>query len=429
MTMDDELTPEEIRKLYRPRIVDSTVERYISIFGGILIEGPKWSGKSWTGIRHSKSEIFLSKEENRKYAILDPEGALKGERPRLIDEWQQVTKLWDTARLKIDFSVNNGLYIFTGSTVPPETAVSHSGVGRFASLRMRTLSLYESGDSNGKISLSNMFDGNEINTVRSSLDYPEIIDLICRGGWPKAIGMKENVAIEIPRMYIKILSSSDISKVDGKKRNEELTRRLLLSLARNTATPASVNTLAKDISARGEQPSSATIIDYLGALKKLFMVEEQGGWDPNLRSVTRIQSSPRRHLTDPSLAAALLCGGPGELKQDPNTAGFLFESLCYRDLCVYAAPLGGEIYYYRDDDGLEVDFIIQLSDGRWGMAEAKMGYDEFDKAARNMIKVKNKMISAGAREPSVMMILNVTGGVAVKREDGIIEVPIDCLGP
>jgi len=429
MIEDDELTPEEIRKLYRPRIVDSMVERYLSIFGGILIEGPKWSGKTWTGIRHSKSEIFLSKEANKRYAILDPEGALSGERPRLIDEWQTVSKLWDTARLKIDFSVNNGLYIFTGSTVPPEETVTHSGTGRFDSLRMRTLSLYESGDSNGKISLSELFNGNRIGTVRSSLDYPKIINLICRGGWPKAKEMKETDALEIPRAYIKMISTSDISKVDGRKRDEILTKKLLISLARNTATPASINTLAKDISERGEQPSSPTVVDYLGALKKLFMVEEQRGWNPNLRSVTRIQSSPRRHLTDPSIAAALLCGGPGELKQDPNTAGFLFESLCYRDLCVYAAPLGGEIYYYRDDEGLEVDFIIQLSDGRWGMAEAKMGYDEFDKAARNMLKVRNKMISAGARAPSVMMILNVTGGVAVKREDGIVEVPIDCLGP
>ena len=429
MTVDDELTPEEIRKLYRPRIIDSAVERYLSIFGGVRIEGPKWSGKSWTGIRHSRSEIFLSKEENKRYATLDPEGALSGDRPRLIDEWQEVTKLWDIARLKIDFSLNNGLYIFTGSTVPPETAVSHSGAGRLASLRMHTLSLYESGDSNGVVSLSDLFNGIQINTIRSLLDYPKIINLICRGGWPKAVGMKETDALEISRAYIRTVSTSDISKVDGKKRDSELTTKLLWSLARNTASPASINTLAKDISEKGEQPSSPTVIDYIGALKKLFMVEEQKGWGPNLRSASRIQSSPRRHLTDPSLAAALLCGGPGELKQDPNTAGFLFESLCYRDLCVYAASISGEIYYYRDDDGLEVDFIIQLSDGRWGMAEAKMGYDEFDKAARNMMKVKNKMISAGAREPSVMMILNVTGGVARRREDDIVEVPIDCLGP
>jgi predicted AAA+ superfamily ATPase len=371
----------------------------------------------------------LAKKETKRLAQLEPDAVLKGEYPMLVDEWQEVPALWDIARLNIDFSARKGLYLFTGSTVPPQTSVSHTGTGRFVRLRMRTLSLCESGDSSGRISLSDLFNGVKTETVRSSLDYSKMIRLICRGGWPGSTGMNEDDALEVPRAYIDMVSNNDASAVDGKRRSPALTEKLMWSLARNTAASASVNLLTKDVNERGKSVSEATINNYLSALKKLFLVEEQWGWSPNLRSATRIQSSPRRHLTDPSLAAALLCGGPEELRQDPNTAGFLFESLCYRDLCVYASALGGEVFYYRDDDGAEVDFIIQLRDGRWGMAEAKMGVYEFEKATHNMSKVRKKMIATGAKEPSFMIILNVTGGIAAEREDGIIEVPIDCLGP
>lgn len=429
MTDGNELTVEDIRQMYRPRIIDSEVKRSLSIFGGVLIAGPKWCGKSWTGIYHSKSEIFLAKGETKRLALLDPEGILKGEYPMLVDEWQEVPNLWDIARLNVDFSKHKGLYLFTGSTLPPKKSVSHTGIGRFARLRMRTLSLYESGDSSGKVSLSNLFNGVKTETTKSRLDYSGAIRLICRGGWPGAMNMDDNYALEIPAAYIEMVSNNDASLVDGKRRNPILVEKLLWSLARNTATSASINVLANDMAERGRRPSDATVTNYLGAIKKLFLVEEQHGWSPRLRSAARIQSSPRRHLTDPSLAAALLCNGQGELRQDPNTAGFLFESMCYRDLCIYASALGGEVCYYRDSDGTEVDFIIQLKDGRWGAAEAKMGTYEFEKAMCNLLKVKNKMVNGGVREPSFLMILNATGGIAVEREDGILEVPIDCLGP
>jgi predicted AAA+ superfamily ATPase len=294
---------------------------------------------------------------------------------------------------------------------------------------MRTLSLYESGDSDGHVSLSKLFNGIKPEGTLSSLDYSKAVNLICRGGWPKAVGMDDTRAHEIPRSYVKMTLENDISKVDGRKRNSALAKKLLWSIARNTATSASIKTLADDIGEKGRRPSDPTVESYLGALKKLYLVEEQSGWDPNIRSKVRIQSSPRRHLTDPSIAAHLLCGGPGELRQDPNTAGFLFESMCHRDLCVYASAIGGEVFYYRDDDGLEVDFVIQLSDGRWGMAEAKLGTYEFEKAARNLLKVKEKMITAGSREPSFMIILNATGGVVHTGPDGITEVPMDRFGP
>jgi predicted AAA+ superfamily ATPase len=241
--------------------------------------------------------------------------------------------------------------------------------------------------------------------------------------------MENRAAARIPLGYIDKVKGQDASRVDGKKRKPELVEKLLRSLARNTATSASLKIISKDISEGMKKLSEATIRDYLEALKKLYLVEEQKGWSPNLRSTARIQSSPRRHLTDPSLAAALLCGGPGELRQDPKTAGFLFESMCYRDLCVYANAIGGEIYYFRDSNGTEVDFIIQLRDGRWAAAEAKMGRFEFDKAAEGLIRFKEKIVEAGAREPSFLMILNATGLVAHTRQDGIHEVPIDCLGP
>ena len=423
------LTIDDVRKLYRPRIIDSAVERSLSIYGGVLIAGPKWCGKSWTGMYHSRSAVFLVKEETKRLALLDPEMILQGEHPMLVDEWQEVPNLWDIARLRIDFSKNKGLYLFTGSTVPPQRSVSHTGTGRFARLRMRTLSLYESGDSNGRVSLSDLFSGIKTETTRSSLDYSKAICLICRGGWPGSLGMDDNDALEIPRAYIDMVVNNDASYADGKRRNPMLAEKLIRSLARNTATPASINVLGRDMAEGGKRPSDATVSDYLGALKKLFLVEEQFGWGPNLRSAARIQSSPRRHLTDPSLAAAVLCDGQEELKHDPNTAGFLFESMCYRDLCVYASALGGEVFYYRDSNGTEVDFIIQLKDGRWGAAEAKMGTYEFEKAANSLLNMRAKMVARGVREPSFLIILNVTGGIAVERKDGIVEVPIDCLGP
>jgi len=429
MIDEKKLSAEDIRKQYRPRLIDARIEKLLSIFGGIQIVGPKWCGKSWTGTYHSESVINLGEEEVKRRALLEPRDLLRGEYPMLVDEWQVVPNLMDVARLNIDFSARKGMYIFAGSTTPPKGSVMHSGAGRFARIKMHTMSLFESGDSSGKVSLSDLFDGDYAGTVSSSLDYYKAVCLICRGGWPGSIGEEEEDALKKPKAYIDMISGDDALPIDGKRRNKALIGKLMLSLARNTSTPASMKTLANDMAEGGKAPSEPTVTDYLDALKKIFLVEEQHGWRPNLRSATRLQSSPRRHLADPSLAAALLCNGPGELRQDPNTAGFLFESMCYRDLCIYASALGGEVFYYKEENGLEADFIIQLKDGRWGAAEAKMGVYEFEKSAKNLLKVKEKMVAGGLREPSFLMILNVTGGVAHIREDGVVEVPIDCFGP
>ncbi|MCL2148162.1 MAG: DUF4143 domain-containing protein [Methanomassiliicoccaceae archaeon] len=429
MMEENELTTENIRGSYRPRIIDSIIERSLSTFGGVHIVGPKWCGKSWSGIFHSNSSVFLGDEDVKRTALLEPKAILRGEYPILVDEWQEVPKLWDVARLNIDFSAKKGMYIFTGSTTPPKNSTTHSGVGRFVPLNMRTMSLYESGDSTGHISLAGLFDGGCIESTKSKLDYRKTVNMICRGGWPGAIGFDGDGVTNIPKAYIEKISRNDASKVDNKKKNPDLVKKLIRSLARNTATSASIDVLARDIAEGGNPPSNNTVTTYLEALKGLFMVEGQRGWSPNLRSTVRTQSSPRRHLTDPSLAAAALCGGPGELRQDPKTAGFLFESMCYRDLCIYTSAIGGEVFYYRDSNGLEVDFIIQLDDGRWGAAEAKLGAYEFDKATNNLFRMREKMVAGGIREPSFLMILNATGGIAVKRDDGVAEVPVDCLGP
>ncbi|MDR0523539.1 MAG: DUF4143 domain-containing protein [Candidatus Methanoplasma sp.] len=425
-----DLPAEDIRDAYKPRLIDNKVKRLLSIHGGVLITGPKWCGKSWTGMMHSKSAISMANDVSRRLAQLDPQSALSGERPRLIDEWQELPGLWDSARLKIDASRKKGLFLFTGSYLPSDKATAHSGAGRFALLKMRTMSLFEYGYSNGAVSLSGLFDGKAFETTYSSLNYSKAVRLICRGGWPDAMQMSDEDSVEIPKAYLEILYDHDSSRVDGRKRSPEKMKKIVMSIARNTATCATLRSIASDMAGKGGRgPSENTVADYLGALKRLFLLEEQSGWSPNLRSATRMRSSPKRHLTDPSLAAAAICNGPGELERDPNTAGLLFESLCYRDLCIYVADLGGEVCYYSDNSGLEVDFVIQLKDGRWGAIEAKMGTSEFEKATRNLNRLRDKMVSGGLREPSFLMILNVTGQIAIRREDGIIEAPIDCLGP
>lgn len=418
----------DIRKLYRPRIIDPMISDLLRIMGGVQINGCKWCGKTWTGVYHSNSSAFIGTESNRKLAEMDPELILKGETPRLIDEWQDVPDLKDVARMNIDLSNKKGMYIFTGSSVPRQTSASHSGTGRFANITMRPMSLFESGDSNGSVSLSGLFNGNTAVSSLSKMDYATAVHLICKGGWPGGLGMSGRDALKIPRLYCGSLIHSDFSQIDGIKRNPDTMKRLLASLARNNATAAGTSVLAADM-AKGDAPvSEQTVRSYTDILKRVFVIEEQNAWLPSLRSKKRMRTSPKVHFTDPSLAAACMEAGTDALLNDPNTAGFLFESLCYRDLSVYSSAFGGRVSYYLDNSGLEVDSVVEYGDGRWGAVEVKMGYKETDRAAANLLRLKNKL-TGEAPEPSFMMVLCATGGAAYKRDDGVLVVPADCLGP
>jgi len=427
--MESEQSVSDMRSRYRPRIVDALVSKELEAFGGILITGPRSCGKSWTGMNHSRSAAFIGYGNTTELASIDPQAALEGEFPHLVDEWQEVPVLWDHARRNIDMSSKKGMYIFTGSTAPPMERTRHTGIGRFATLEMRTMSLFESGDSSGSVSLLDLFDTGMAETVRSGIDYRKMINLICRGGWPGALGLDDETAIRIPYQYMRSITEMDMSRIDGKRRSRSTVKTILGSLARNNATLAGNSKLAEDIRSSGITISEPTLRSYLDVLKKLYVIEEQDAWNPSLRSRTRIRTAPKRHFADPSLAAAVLGARPDILRNDPETAGFLFETLCYRDMSVYALPMNGHVFHYRDSSGLEVDQIIRLDDGRWGAAEIKIGMSGFGKAAANLARLKEKMISSGVGAPSFLMILNATGTAAHTRPDGITEVPIDCLGP
>ena len=418
-----------MRTLYRPRVIDNIISKELSAFGGILITGPRSCGKSWTGFNHSRSATFLGYEDVANLASLEPQSALEGEFPHLVDEWQDVPKLWDHARMNIDMGHRKGMYIFTGSSAPPLEKTRHTGIGRFSTIEMRTMSLFESGDSSGAAKLSDIFNTGRTEVIRSNTDYRKMIDLICRGGWPGALGLDDEAMMRIPYQYIKSITNMDTSRVDGKNRSRTTMETVLKSLARNNATLAGDSKLAADILSSGTSISEPTIRSYLDVLKKLYIIEEQSAWHPSLRSRTRIRTTPKKHFTDPSLAAAALGASRDILHKDIKTAGFLFESLCYRDMSIYASAIDGRVFHYRDDSDLEVDQIIQLNDGRWGAAEVKIGTYDFEKAAENLIRLKEKMVGANVREPSFLMILNVAGVAAHTRPDGVIEMPIDCLGP
>ncbi|MCL2510012.1 MAG: DUF4143 domain-containing protein [Methanomassiliicoccaceae archaeon] len=429
--LDDEVFERElfarVKSEYQPRVIDERVSSLMAAFGGLLILGPKWCGKSWTGVYHSKSIFFVGDEDSAALAAIDPSLALMGEQPRLIDEWQEVPKLWDIARRDIDFSGKKGAYIFTGSSIPPEKSTHHSGTGRFARIRMRTLSSFESGDSNGAISLSWLFAGNKLINTQSGMSYKKIVDLICRGGWPAALGRDEQDSIDIPYMYLESVIDSDLYRLDGKGRDQNLLKLVLESLARNLATTARLSVIIEDISENGGKISENTLRDYINALKMIFVIEEQQAWTTALRSRARIRTTSKRHFADPSLAAAALNAKPEILIKDARTVGIFFESLGHRDLCVYAEALKGNVYHYHDSTELEVDEIVELSDGRWGAIEVKLGKKEFDDAAKKLLALKEKV--GNGREPSFLMILCATGGLAYTREDGVLIVPIDLLGP
>jgi hypothetical protein len=418
------LSQKDIEDSYHKRVIDPMIERMLRTFGGVLITGPKWCGKSWTGVYHSRSSISIQNEDTAEYARLNPERTLEGDPPRLIDEWQEVPKLWDYARGVIDSSIPKGRFIFTGSSMPSDRSTMHTGTGRFVRLHMRTMSLFESGNSSGEVSLNDLFNGKEYESVGSSMDVLTAMRHVCRGGWPAGTDLSDDDARNIPGAYINSCLETDYSRIDGKRRSPSTMRSLMVSLARNCSTLVKKSVMAKDMSKGGKPVKEETVETYLDALRKTFVLDEQRPWGPEIRTRARVRGPVKYHFTDPSLAAAILKLTPERLLTDPNFGGFLFESLCYRDLSVYTSSMGGEVFHYKDNT-LEVDSVIELKDGRWAGIEVKQGTHDFDEAANNLLRLKEKV----ALKPSFLAILTASGKTAYTRDDGIHVIPLDCLGP
>lgn len=418
---------------YRPRIIDKKIDKYLSIFGAICIEGPKWCGKTWTSSYHSRSEIFIGDPngnfQNRQLAQMSPSLVLEGETPRLIDEWQEVPPLWDAVRYKVDQTPNKGQFILTGSATPHHKGILHSGAGRIARIKMRTMSLYESGDSSGDISLMDLCNGKITPKMTGEVDLRKIIEYIIRGGWPASLGLPIENAALLPKEYLESVLNDDVYRIDGVKRNTHKMRLLLRSLARNESTTVSNKTLKNDIkSIDDEDIDTATISDYLNILDRLFITDNQKPFSTNIRSSVRIKQSEKRHFCDPSLACALLNMTPGMLLNDLETLGFLFESLCERDLKIYAESIDAQIYHYQDYKEREIDTIIELNDGRWYAVEIKLGANQIKSAANNLKKIYKEMEKdSKSILPSAMIIICGLSNAAYQREDGVFVVPLTAL--
>lgn len=421
-------------KWYRHRIMDDLLIKKLQARGAVLIEGPKWCGKTTTAEEFAASKIMLSrpdvKEHFKNMLEIDTDTALAGNPPMLIDEWQTVPKLWDAVRYTIDHRRKMGQFILTGSAVPNKEEREHSGTGRFAWLTMRPMSLFESGESNGSVSLNNLFTSPEKILAKNDLKLQDIAFLICRGGWPMAVGLPKEEALEQAFDYYDAVTKEDVTKVDGVKRTSERVQRLMRSYARHQGTQASVATLYEDL--RNNDSATLdedTISSYLEVLRKIFVVEDMPAWNPNLRSKTAIRTSDTRYFVDPSIAIAALGMGPADLMNDLNTMGFFFEALCVRDLRVYAEALNGKVYHYRDKNGLECDAVIHLRNGQYGLIEIKLGGQSLINDGANTLNLLgNQIDTTRMKTPAFKMILTATGEYAYRRpEDGIYVVPVGCL--
>lgn len=402
----------------------------MAAFGGVLIEGPKWCGKTWTGRHHAASVAYIDDDTTRQRAMLTPRAVLDGASPVLVDEWQDAPVLWDVARRIIDDRAQPGLFLFTGSAVPPRKATSHTGTGRFARLRMRPMSLLESGQSSGVVSLGGLLKGDTIEPTPSGLEYPEAVRLICRGGWPASVGKTDEQALLLPGQYLRAVAEADITRADGVNRKPHRVMAILRSLARNTGTSASMPVLISDVAAlegSAKTVSVPTMRSYLTALERIFVLEDLPPWRYSLRSKTQLILSAKHHFVDPSLAVAALNASPAALIADPRTTGFLFESLCVRDLRIYAQANQADVFHYRDKKELEADAVVQGMDGAWGAIEVKLDYQQADAAAGTLLRLKGKLVGE-MPPPAFLMVLVATGGVAYTREDGVHVVPLDCLG-
>ena len=423
-------------KVYKPRIADALLQRKLAGKGAVLVQGPKWCGKTTTAKQIAGSILDLGKTDILNNALLAlqirPADLLKGATPRLIDEWQSAPELWDMIRGEVDDRSEFGQFILTGSSVPVKEGLRrHSGTGRYGWIDMRPMSLWESGESIGTVSLNDLFDGKKPEVSENPLGLEEIAFLICRGGWPQATFLSGDIALDQARDYFEAIYNVDIHRVDNVNRNSERARLLMRSYARNVGAATSFTKLSADIKDNDNAGISyETVSDYVDILKKLFVLEDMPAWNPNLRSKAAIQSSETRYFVDPSIAAAALAIAPGDLLNDLRTFGLYFESMAVRDLRVYADALIGEVLHYRDSTGLECDAVIHLRDGRYALTEIKLGgLDNIEKAAASLKELSCKIDSDKMRTPSFLMVLTGVGQYAYKREDGVYVVPVGCLKP
>lgn len=417
---------------YKKRIVDNILEKKLKGKGAVLIEGIKWCGKTTTGGMHAKSIIYMDdpSQENLMLADINTARLLEGETPHMIDEWQLAPKIWDAVRFEVDHRQKMGQFILTGSSTPAKMDdVHHTGTGRFSWLLMRTMSLYESSDSNGSVSLKDLFDAPEQITGQSDIDIDRLTYLICRGGWPMAVFLDEETSLEQAYDYYDAVVKRDISRVDGISRKETYARKLLHSYARNQGSQISDAGLLSDIKSNEEDAFSIkTLTSYLGALEKIFVIEEMPAWNPNLRSKTAIRTANTRYFSDPSIAAAALGIGPKDLLNDLITLGFLFETLAVRDLRIYTDSLGGNVYHYRDKNDLECDAVIHLRNGKYGLIEIKLGGERLiAEGTKNLKRLAAKIDTTKMNPPSFLAVVTGVGKYAYKNQEGVYIVPIGCL--
>ncbi|MDY5872587.1 MAG: DUF4143 domain-containing protein [Candidatus Methanomethylophilaceae archaeon] len=420
---------------YIPRLIDGELERYLTLFGAVNITGPKWCGKTWAAYNCCNSATLIADPkgnyQNRRLAMMDPTLIFKSDLPQLIDEWQDVPGIWDAVRYRVDDAGMKGMYVLTGSATPNRDGFVHSGTGRIKELRMSTMTLLERGISDGKVSLRGLFDRPEFSFPTQDMGLMDVIDYTIHGGWPGVMNMSTDASLEVARGYIETLLNNDIS-FDGVGRNPAKMSRLIRSLARNESTIASKKALKRDMLENPDDPliSDSTLDEYLSVLERLHFIDFQPAFDPNMRSSVRVGKTPKRHLADPSLTAAAMGMGVDSYINDLNSFGFLFEALCVHDLKVYTMILGGKVMHYRDGDGNEIDAVVELSDGRWGAFEIKIGAHEIDNGARSLLKIDRKIRNQEhGRPPEFMCVICGMTNAAYVRDDGIYVLPPTSLRP
>lgn len=418
---------------YKPRIIDNKLQDYLSTFGAVCIEGPKWCGKTWTASYHSKSEIYISDPngnfQNRQLAQMSPSLILNGENPRLIDEWQEVPSIWDAVRFKVDQTTRKGQFILTGSATPNHKGILHSGAGRIARLRMRPMTLWESGASTGQVSLQQLCNNVITPSLTVDIDLNALIDLIIRGGWPGNLETPLQQASLLPTQYLDAIIHDDVYRIDGIKRDIHKMQLLLRSLARNESTTVTNKTLMKDIKAIDDEDiDSNTLSAYLDIFNRLFIIDNQPPFASGIRSSVRVKQAEKRHFVDPSLASALLKATPTSLLSDLKTLGFLFEALCERDLRIYADSFGAHLYHYQDYKNHKIDAVIELPDSNWCAFEIKLGANQIDEAARNLLKIKKQFeADPKGQPPRILCVICGLTNAAYQRDDGVYVVPITAL--
>lgn len=421
-------------KEYKKRIADKLLKYRLEEVGAVLIEGPKCCGKTTTAEQQAKSVLYMADPDNQKSYIemadLRIKMLLKGDNPRLIDEWQIIPQIWDAIRFDVDHRGEEGLYVLTGSAVPASTEnIHHTGTGRFAWITMRTMTLWESGESTGEVSLVELFRGNPDIAGFNKLKIEDIAYVVCRGGWPSSVSKNRRAALRQAYDYYDAVVKTDISRVDEVSRNSERTKLLLRSYARSQGGQVSIGAIRQDMMANDDETlADKTVQSYIGALKKIFVIEDMPAWNPNLRSKTAIRSADTRYFVDPSIAVAALGLGPEDLVNDLETFGLLFETLCVRDLRVYADALDGMVYHYRDKNGLECDAVIHLRNGAYGLVEIKLGgAAAIEKGASTLMELASKIDTTKMKVPAFLMVLTAVGDYAYQRKDGIYVVPVGCL--